>query len=115
MVWNNKLEETALSHAKEMSRYNFFSHRSRRGEDVGERFDNFGYKWQYAGENLAEGQDSFDEAFQDWIDSPTHCKMLMNSDMNEMAISKYGRYWVQHFGKQMPPRTRRKNVRYSEG
>lgn len=113
--WNRTLERTAWNHAKEMQTYDFFSHRSRDGKDIGERFDQIGYKWQYAGENLAVGQKTFDEALKDWIKSPTHCKMLMNADMNEMAVSRYGKYWVQHFGKKMPPRTKRRNVRYKEG
>jgi len=115
LTWNSTLERTAISHAKEMHKYNFFSHRSRKGEDVGDRFSLAGYKWQYAGENLAVGQKTFDEAFIDWIESPTHCKMMMNADMKELGISRYGKYWVQHFGKQLPPKTRRKNVRYKEG
>lgn len=115
VTWNTTLEQTALRHAKEMQKYNFFSHRSRDGKDIGERFDQIGYKWQYAGENLAVGQKTFDEAFKDWIKSPTHCKMLMNANMNEMAVSRYGKYWVQHFGKKMPPKTKRRNVRYKEG
>lgn len=115
LIWNKTLEETAISHAKEMHKYDFFSHKSRRGEDVGDRFSLANYKWQYAGENLAVGQKTFDEAFKDWIKSTTHCKMLMNPDMKEMGVSRYGKYWVQHFGKQLPPKTRRKNVRYKEG
>jgi hypothetical protein len=39
----------------------------------------------------------------------------MNPDMNEVAVSKYGKYWVQHFGKLMPPKTRRTKVTYTEG
>jgi len=115
LTWNEVLEKTAVSHAFEMNKYDFFSHKSRKGEDVGDRFSIAGYKWQYAGENLAVGQKTFDEALKDWVKSSTHCKMLMNSDMKEMGISRYGKYWVQHFGKKLPPKTRRKNVRYREG
>jgi len=115
LSWNKLLEKTAMKHAIEMHKYDFFSHKSRKGEDVGDRFSLVGYKWQYAGENLAVGQKTFDEAFKDWVKSPTHCEMLMNPDMKEMSVSRYGKYWVQHFGKQLPPKTRRKNVRYKEG
>ena len=115
LVWNNTLEKSALLHAKEMSKYNYFGHRSIQGEDIGDRLDDLGYKWQFVGENLATGQKSFDEAMVDWIKSPSHCKMLMNPNMVEVAVSRYGKYWVQHFGKTMPSNTRRTKITYSEG
>jgi len=113
--WNSILEKTAYQHAKEMESHNFFSHKSLEGMDVGQRLDAAGYMWMYAGENLAEGQKTFDEAFSDWLESPSHCKMLMNPRMKEMGLSKFGKYWVQHFGTKMPPKTVRKSVHYREG
>jgi uncharacterized protein YkwD len=115
VTWNSTLEVSAHQHAKEMQTYNYFDHHSVGGLDIGDRLDRLGYKWQYVGENLAVGQKSFDEAMRDWIKSPSHCRMLMNPDMNEVAVSKYGKYWVQHFGKLMPPKTRRTKVTYTEG
>jgi len=115
VTWNKKLEKSALMHAKEMYRYNFFGHRSINGEDIGDRLDDLGYKWQFVGENLANGQKSFDEAMKDWIKSPSHCEMLLNPNMKEVAVSRYGKYWVQHFGRLMPPNTKRTKIIYSEG
>lgn len=115
VTWNKKLEKSALMHAKEMYTYNFFGHRSINGEDIGDRLDDLGYKWQFVGENLANGQKSFDEAMKDWIKSPSHCEMLLNPNMKEVAVSRYGKYWVQHFGSLMPPNTRRTKITYSEG
>lgn len=115
LVWNDILYQSAYSHAKSMHDNNFFSHYSLDGKDIGSRLDDIGYKWQYAGENLAEGQKNFDEAMHDWIASPTHCKMLMNKDMKEVAVAKFGSYWVQHFGTQMPKNSKRINRRYTEG
>ncbi len=113
--WNTILEKTAYQHARQMESYDFFSHKSQEGMDIGQRLDEAGYNWMYAGENLAEGQKSFDEAFTDWLESPTHCRMLMNPRMKEMGLSKFGKYWVQHFGTKMPPKTVRKSVHYREG
>lgn len=98
--WDDTLYESALSHAKEMNRYNYFAHYSIDGLDIGDRLDKVGYKWVVAGENIAEGQRDFDEALVDWIKSPSHCKMLMNPKVNEMSVARSGRYWVQHFGRQ---------------
>ena len=33
--------------------------------------------------------------------SYSHCVMLMNPKVEEMAVAKYNDYWVQHFGKRM--------------
>ncbi len=115
LTWNETLAYSAYLHAEEMDRYDYFAHKSIDGKDIGQRLDKIGYKWQYVGENLAVGQDTFEEAFQDWIDSPSHCKMLMNPDMKEMGLSKYGEYWVHHFGTQMPNGTRRVRTYYKEG
>jgi len=115
VTWNDTLELSAYNHAKEMQDYNYFDHHSVIGEDIGDRLDRLGYKWQYVGENLAVGQKTFDEAMKDWIESGSHCRMLMNPDMKEIGLAKYGKYWVQHFGKLMPPRTRRTKVTYTEG
>ena len=98
--WNEKLQRSALSHAADMSKNSYFSHFSKRGEDVGKRVDKFNYNWLVVGENIAEGQRSFDEVMKDWLKSPSHCKMIMDGKVNEMGIGKSGKYWVQHFGKQ---------------
>ena len=75
LKWNDTLYKSALGHAKEMTRYNFFAHYSIDGDDIGERLEDYGYDWQVAGENLGEGQKSFEEVLRDWLDSRSHCKM----------------------------------------
>lgn len=100
LKWNEKLERSANAHATDMAKYRYFSHYSRKGEDVGKRVDRFEYRWIVVGENIAEGQRSFSEVMEDWLKSPSHCKMIMDPKVDEMGIAKSGRYWVQHFGKQ---------------
>jgi len=99
--WNNTLFKSALNQALEMDQYKFFDHFSIDGKNIGERLESVGYDWSVAGENLGEGQKSFDEVLQDWLKSYTHCVMLMNPKVDEMAVAKVNRYWVQHFGKRM--------------
>ena len=115
LKWSKLLYISAYKHAKSMHENDYFSHYSPDGKDIGDRLDMIGYKWQYAGENLAEGQKTFEEAMHDWIASPTHCNMLMNPNMEEVAVARYGNYWVQHFGKKMPKNARRINERYTDG
>ncbi|MBK9735467.1 MAG: hypothetical protein IPO92_11025 [Saprospiraceae bacterium] len=84
-----------------MKEYNFFAHFSKDGLDIGARMEKSGYNWMVAGENLGEGQKSFEEVLGDWLKSYSHCTMLMNPRVDEMAVAKVDKYWVQHFGKKM--------------
>jgi uncharacterized protein YkwD len=99
--WNDLLYKSAYTQAKEMHDNNYFAHYSKDGLNIGERLEKVGYKWQVAGENLGEGQLSFDEVLGDWQKSYSHCTMLMNPKVTEMAVAQYKDYWVQHFGKQL--------------
>jgi uncharacterized protein YkwD len=98
LVWNDKLEKSALNHAKDMDRNNFFGHYSSTQENIGTRIDKVGYSWKNVGENIAEGQESIDEVIDDWIKSRNHCLMLMNPKMTEMGLVKLKDLWVHHFG-----------------
>ncbi len=100
LTWNNRLFDSALIHAKDMHVHRYFGHYNKRGEDIGRRIEKTGYDWAVVGENLGEGQKSFDQVFRDWIKSSSHCRMLMNPKVNEMAVAKYRKYWVQHFGRE---------------
>lgn len=115
LKWSKTLEYSAYTYAKQMNDHNFFSHHSIDGKDIAERIEDLGYEWQYAGENLAEGQKSFDIALRDWMASKSHCQMIMNPDMEEMGLAKYGKYWVNHFATPLPKNTRRVRERYSQG
>lgn len=99
LEWNSTLMTSALYHAEDMKEKDYFSHYSPTGKDIGDRIDEVGYSWSYCGENLGSGQRTFDEVMRDWIESKTHCMMLMNPEVEEVAVAKAGIYWVQHFGK----------------
>ena len=101
LEWNELLYKSAHNQATDMSENNFFAHYSHDGQDIGQRLDLVGYSWKVAGENLGEGQKTFEEVLDAWLKSYSHCTMLMNPKVNEMAVAKVGKYWVQHFGKQM--------------
>ncbi len=99
VVWNETLYSSAKSHAKYLRSKRRLTHYGRNGEDIGTRITKTGYKWKVVGENLGEGQKTFKEVLWDWLESPSHCKMLMNPKVEEMAVARIGNYWVQHFGK----------------
>ncbi|KXK37670.1 MAG: SCP-like extracellular [Bacteroidetes bacterium OLB9] len=99
--WSNKLYQSALNQANDMNKHHFFAHFSNEGLDIGDRLDVVGYNWKVAGENLGEGQLTFEEVLGDWLKSYSHCTMLMNPKVTEMAIAHVDKYWVQHFGTPM--------------
>lgn len=115
LTWSHTLTVSAVQHAAEMHELGYFAHQSAAGLDVGDRLDALDYKWQFVGENLAEGQKTLDEAIRDWMKSKSHCMMIMNPDMKEMGMAKVGKYWVNHFGALMPANTKRIRTYYREG
>lgn len=99
LEWNDLLQQSAMAHAEDMNSHDYFSHLSRDGKNIGQRIDDVNYNWKVVGENIAEGQRDFNEVLYDWLKSPSHCKMIMDPEVEEMAVAKSGKYWVQHFGK----------------
>jgi len=103
--WNATLAEAARLHSEDMARQNYFSHGGRDGSSPGQRVERAGYRYRAAGENIAGGQRTPEEAVAGWIGSPGHCANLMNPAFTEMgaafatdARSEYGVYWTQAFG-----------------
>ncbi len=98
--WNRILEKSAYEHASDMNKKKYFSHFSRKGEDIGVRAENAGYRYEKVGENIAEGQLNVDQVIEDWLDSYDHCTLIMNPVFTEMGAARAGYHWVLHFGKQ---------------
>ena len=93
--WNDDLYRVSSEYAVYLSEHRHFAHVSKKGEDAGDRLDRIGYNWRFVGENLALGQHGFDEVLEDWLKSKSHCKMLMNPNMQHFALARYKQYWVQ--------------------
>lgn len=110
--WHDQLKRSTQEYSIEMHKYKRFGHNGIDGSVVGDRVDRAGYFWQLAGENIAEGYTSFDEVLVAWLESPSHCGLIMDDRMNHVAVSKFGKYWTLHMAKPMPPGTKRSNVRY---
>lgn len=98
LTWNTKLEAAALSHSSNMQQANFFSHRAPDGSNGGVRIERAGYIWRAYGENIAAGYTSERAVIKGWLESPGHCKNLMNKTYREMGVARMGTYWTQEFG-----------------
>ena len=105
LAWNTQLLAAARTHSEDMAQHNFFSHTGSDGSNVGDRATAAGFTWQRIGENIAAGQTSAESAVNGWIDSPGHCRNLMNPNFTQVSVacvensdSDYNRYWTNVLG-----------------
>ena len=98
VVWNDLLEKAAYNHSADMYQNDYFSHTAPDGSNGGVRIERAGYNWMTYGENLASGYKFEKETVQGWLESPGHCKNIMNKNFKEMGVARVGNYWTQEFG-----------------
>ena len=107
ITWNNKLEDAAQVHSKDMALNDFFSHEGSDGSSAGDRINEQGYFWNTWGENIYCEQGYSPDApasnaFNAWMNSNGHCQNMMNANFTEMGASKSvtkdgEAYWTQVF------------------
>lgn len=105
VTWNGFLAAAARAHTADMAARNYFAHVTPEGTTIAMRAEAAGYTaWKTLGENIAAGY-TIQNVVQGWIDSPGHCKNLMDPKFKEMGAgytyrpgSTYGTYWAQEFG-----------------
>jgi uncharacterized protein YkwD len=64
-----------------------------------DRINAAGYTWFMLGENIAMGHTSEQQVMEGWINSPGHCKNIMNAGFTEVGFGRDKNYWTQNFGK----------------
>jgi uncharacterized protein YkwD len=99
------LERAAARYARDMAAHGYMSHTGRDGSSPGERATRSGYRWREAGENLASGITTPEEAVAGWVRSAEHCANLMDPGFRHMGVAyavnshqEAGIYWAQEFG-----------------
>lgn len=102
VVWNAQLQQSAFGHSKNMADGDYFNHRDKQGDRVGERTYAAGYNWRAAGENIAAGQLEASVVITGWLGSKGHCLNIMDADYTEMGMASYTNnssyysiYWTQ--------------------
>ncbi|KQV44847.1 MULTISPECIES: CAP domain-containing protein [unclassified Duganella] len=105
LAWNQQLAEAAQAHSEDMAQQNYFAHKNKQGNEVPQRAEAQGYRWRHVGENISRGQTSAQEAVTGWINSPGHCRNLMNPRFTEFGAGvgirrskRPAAYWTQVFG-----------------
>ena len=101
---SEQLTATAEDYACTMAGEDFFDHvHPVTGDGPGARAAAAGYEFFAVGENLAGGQLTAAEAFDGWMNSPSHRYNLLSPEWKEtgIGIRRGGSlrvYWVQEFG-----------------
>jgi len=102
------LNQAAGLKAADMAQRGYFAHVSPSGESPWSWFDRVGYRYKYAGENLAVNFIDSREVMEAWLASPGHRANIISSRYNEvgigLAVGEYkGRravFVAQFFGRQ---------------
>jgi uncharacterized protein YkwD len=103
IAWNSQLETAAYTHSEDMYSNKYFDHVAPDGSNGGVRIERAGYDWITFGENIAAGYKSEKEVLDGWLQSPGHCKNIMNKSFKEMGVARVGNYWTQEFGTKANP------------
>jgi len=106
LVWNDQLATAAQKHSNDMADNDFMSHEGSDGSTFELRVQDEGYThYNKIGENVAVGQESISVVVQEWMESPGHCKNIMDPLFNEMGMAleknsagSWGRYWTLDLG-----------------
>jgi len=83
---NSKLNSSAQSKANDMVSRDYWSHNSPDGQEPWVFFDNSGYQYQKAGENLAYGFSTSDATVIGWMNSPSHRANMLDSTYTEVGF-----------------------------
>lgn len=86
LIENNLLNQAAQLKANDMALHGYFAHTSPQGKTPWYWFDQVGYKYALAGENLAVNFFESRDVAEAWMDSPTHRANIMKKDYTEIGI-----------------------------
>jgi len=106
LVYNPVLTASAKAKAEDMFKNDYWAHNSPQGKTPWTFFDNAGYKYSVAGENLAKDFYDTDSLIKAWMNSPTHKANIVHSKYKEIGIAVVNgtlggiktTLVVQHFG-----------------
>ncbi len=86
LLVNPALQEAASLKAKDMAKKGYFDHTSPDGISPWHWFEEVGYKFSFAGENLAVNFIDSNVLHQAWLDSPSHRNNILNENFTEIGI-----------------------------
>lgn len=84
---NVLLNQAAQLKAQDMINENYFSHTSPKGVDPWFWFDKVGYRYKFAGENLAMDFGTASSVHRAWMKSPTHKENIISVKFSEIGVA----------------------------
>ena len=97
--WNDNLELAAYDHSLDMYTNNYFSHTGQDGSRPWDRAQRRNYGSTYVGENIFRGLNTEEAAIREWMNSPGHCRNIMNPNFTEMGVGHVNSYWTMKLGR----------------
>lgn len=83
---NGSLSGAALAKGNDMLAKGYWAHFAPDGTSPWKFFTDFGYRYRYAGENLARDFSNPGSAVEAWMNSPTHRDNILNAKYKEIGI-----------------------------
>ena len=83
---NQTLSGAAYTKGRDMIDKDYWAHVAPDGTQPWKFFSQFGYKYRYAGENLARDFSNANDAVNAWMNSPTHKDNILNPKYKEIGI-----------------------------
>lgn len=83
---NSTLSSAALAKGADMLNKGYWAHVAPDGTQPWQFFTDFGYKYRYAGENLARDFSNPQSAVEAWMNSPSHKENLLSAKYKEIGI-----------------------------
>lgn len=95
---SDKLDGVAKNKACDMAKRNYFDHQDPDGKMPWHLFEEAGYRYNYAGENLASGMVGQVQAMHWLMNSLEHRDNILFENYTEVGTATCGIYYVQEFG-----------------
>lgn len=87
LIENKALSKAAELKAADMLKNDYFAHNSPKGATPWHWMKEAGYKYQYAGENLAINFDTAGAEHKAWMKSKTHRENILNARYQEIGVA----------------------------
>lgn len=87
LVYNSKLAEAAKLKGQDMLSSDYWAHVSPSGTEPWDFFNQVGYSYRYAGENLARDFSDPSSAVAAWMASPSHKENILSDKYQEIGIA----------------------------
>lgn len=105
LTLNAQLNSAAQKHSEDMAASQEMSHTTPAGavhfapgSSFSERIEQEGYAYRRVAENVAFGYPTVEEVMDGWMNSPGHCRNIMNPELTELGLGESENYWTQVFG-----------------